>query len=420
MKYKLLLKNTLICFVMFLLVSSSALASNLEEENKELKEKLDTTIKLLTELQEKYETMQLQVNKLYGIITKEEPQKEEVHIDSTVESLTKHNHGKNPNIMLAGVFTGSIIDNPEDNPHDQRNRMRLQEAELTMEANIDEYSRAFFNFAVNRDEASLEEGYLELDRIPNAKGLSAKFGRFRTDFGKINRVHLHDLPQVDYPDVITNFFGDHGYTDEGIGVKYELPLPFYTRLEVNVLNGENDNMFNMTALEPSGVTRLSSILHATKNTEVEIGVSGAMGVNNSRGDHFSFVQGIDLTYYWRPHNKFNRALTWQTEAIMAQREQANGSYHNNFGMYSYLEYQFADKWSSGLRVDYSDVLDTFDHEWAVSPYIKFAQSDMSTWKLQYKHTQRNQLRDSNAIFLQWVGIIGAETENHEEHKKKIY
>lgn len=386
--------------------SLPANANDLKTENQELKEKLDLTLQMLEELKEKYDAMSQKVNKLYGIVIVEKDNNEEI-IDSSVQSLTTATHTEhdnNPQIGVFGTFTGAVIDNPEDNPHNLRDKFRLQGAEFAIQGSIDQYSSAFFNIGFHEGHAELEEGYLMLNCLPG--GGKAKFGKFKTDFGKINRYHLHELPQVDYPNVIHAFFGHEGLTEEGIGFTYNLPTPWDSKLELNIVNGENGNLFNPTALEPTPIVRLSSILSTTDNSTLEAGVSGAFGVNNARGSHFTYLEGIDLTYHWKPEDRPYKSFIWQTEALLAQREQPNGAFHNNFGMYSFIEYQLSKRWHSGIRVDYTDMIDTYGREWALSPYFRFSQSEFANWKLQFKHTQRDYERDSNAVFLQWTGEIG--------------
>ncbi|MGD9580152.1 MAG: outer membrane beta-barrel protein, partial [Vampirovibrionia bacterium] len=329
----------------------------------------------------------------------------------SLTSVTDHTRKSNPMIGVFGTFTGAVIDNPEDNPHDLRDRFRLQSAEFAISGKIDDYSSAFFNIGFHEGHAELEEGYMTLNKLPG--GVKAKFGKFKTSFGKINRYHLHDLPQTDYPNVINAFFGHEGFTEEGVGITYDLPTPWKSKIEFEVVNGENENIFNLQALEPTPIVRLSSIISTTENSTLEAGVSGAFGVDNPRGTHFAYLEGVDLTYQWRPEDRPDRSFTWQTEAMLAQREQENGAFHNSFGMYSFMEYQLSKRWHSGIRVDYTDIIDTYGSEWAVSPYFRFSQSDFANWKLQFKHTQRDYERDSNAVFLQWTGQIGACEHNHD-------
>jgi hypothetical protein len=95
------------------------------------------------------------------------------------------------------------------------------------------------------------------------------------------------------------------------------------------------------------------------------------------------------------------------EALLAQKAEP-GHVESSWGMYSSLEYQFAQRWKAAVRYDFSQMPDlaSFDEN-AASVYLTFMQSEFAFWRLGYMFRNRNFIpaegvgdRDEHEIFLQ--------------------
>jgi hypothetical protein len=171
----------------------------------------------------------------------------------------------NPNISVIGDFLGQYTshENEGDRPDDE---FIFRELEIDFSGMLDPYARADVVVSVERhfeeedeheheDEhegprghthshgfaVDLEEAYLTALTLPY--GLQARAGRMREPFGKVNQVHLHALPWVNYPLMIQNYFGDHGLIGDGVEMSWLVPTSHYLELIYDLFNNNNDSAF---------------------------------------------------------------------------------------------------------------------------------------------------------------------------------
>jgi hypothetical protein len=314
----------------------------------------------------------------------------------------------NPDIMVTGDFVGQYGNRRSGA---DRNRIRLRETEFGFSAAVDPYAKAAFVFSRPDDEegVELEEGYVTLLALPY--GLQAKVGRMRSPFGKMNVIHGHDLPQTDRPPVYESFFGEEGLVESGVSLSKVLPTPWFSSLDVQLANGDTKPFFGRGAVtKPLVVGRWKNFFELSDTQTVEVGFSGAVGARD-RGalKRLTSVQGVDLTYRWLPPSQFN-ALIWQTELLSAQLEHPAGDVANSrmWGGYSFLEYKLNNRWSVGVRTDYTERPELADAgQWSVAPYLNFWESEFGRWRLEYKHNFGNQqIRSSDQAWIQYSIILG--------------
>ncbi len=139
----------------------------------------------------------------------------------------------NPNISVIGDFVG----NTGPMGDGSANRFSLRETEIGLQAAVDPYARADFFVAFPEGESvELEEGYISLLSLP--LGVKARGGKFRPNFGRLNMIHPHELPQVNAPLVIASFLGEEGLNDTGLEVsRVFAPLNVFTEVSYAILNG---------------------------------------------------------------------------------------------------------------------------------------------------------------------------------------
>jgi hypothetical protein len=327
----------------------------------------------------------------------------------------------NPDIGLVGDFQAAHSSTKSDLIADKR---FVKELELGIGGNIDPSLRfdSVFSIHPREDgdsgyEIEVEEAYLS----PLAKplGLDMKLGKFRVDFGKVNELHQHALPWPDYPLVIRKFFGDEGLSGEGLSVSWLAPGDKYIELTAQTITKDTDHIF---AGDPSSsyvqVGHLKMFTDLDKESTLEWGLSGAvMPRSQLPGSGTTAVEGLDLTYKWRPQKEgLYKSFKWITEVLASQRT-VDGRAANAFGFYTAPEYQFARQWSAGLRVDYSqEPDDTRKHTTAAAAYLTFWQSEYCYWRFGYQ-VSRSNLPDTGSgidhmLFLQLDFTLGP----HPAHK----
>ena len=132
------------------------------------------------------------------------------------------------------------------------------------------------------------------------ENLPAKVGKFKANFGKVNRLHLHSLPWVDYPNMLTNYFGKEGMSQPGVSASYLIPNPWdqYFELTCEAMNNHNDASFAGSAgRDMVYLAHLKNFFDINDESTLELGSSFATGPNDDgHGKNRTNLEGIDLTY----------------------------------------------------------------------------------------------------------------------------
>ncbi|MFA5144091.1 MAG: hypothetical protein WC522_08025 [Candidatus Omnitrophota bacterium] len=395
--------------------------SALRSQFSEMKMSYETRI---TQLETKIEDLQ----KTYSIRAEKPQIAPPVQPQST--SLGRYFQSFNPDVSVIGDFTYHTTDKKNE---EFRNQFQMRQTELAFSASVDPYARGDFFFHVEQEDGAwhigLCEGYLTLLTLP-IEGLQAKAGKFKVEFGKANKYHLHNLPWVDYPNMITNYFGEEGMSEPGVSASYLIPNPWnkYIELTGQVVNNSNGVSFaGSDSKDLVYLGHLKTFFDLNEESTVELGSSLAAGSNNEGhgrfGKNMTTLEGIDLTYKWHPLQKgLYKSLTFQNELLFSQKDRPyfddgtdiiDGKRLDSWGAYSSLSYQFAKRWTAFGRYDFSEFPDyTKNRENACSLGLTFAQSEYCLWRLQFKRTNRNFDKDENAVWLQCDFGLGP----HRKHE----
>lgn len=243
--------------------------------------------------------------------------------------------------------------------------MEVHEVETALRSVVDPYARAdvYLSMGHNNGEFAfeVEEAYVTSLALPYR--LQARAGKFRSTFGRINRIHPHALPFLDVPAVYANFLGEEGLNDQGISLSWLLPnSSFFQELTVEATRGPADNesfaISEGNRLLYTG--HLKNFWDLTENATFELGLSGVIGPNDF--DETTTLGGVDLTYKWKPlRQNTYRSLTLQAEGIVSDRSLPDGSSITSSGFYALVMYQLSQRWHGVLRYDFSDRPD--DNAW---------------------------------------------------------
>jgi hypothetical protein len=313
----------------------------------------------------------------------------------------------------------------------------LESAELMIFAPVDPYFNLYANLPVTEDGMELEEAYFVTSSLP--AGLQVKGGKFKSGFGRINAQHPHAWDFVDIPLNYRAFMGNEGMGGEkGIQVTWLPNLPVYLQLGIEVLQGENDQLFGADAKDgPHAFTVFAK-------TSMEIGDSGtilfgpsfAWGKANipTVADNTTFTGdtdlfGFEIVYKWKPQR--GTAFTLQSEYLYRKQtgDLRTGDSSDpsstvapltraQDGIYVQGLYQI-DRWRIGARYD---VLDLFKKEytlsgsqqslgtkpWRATGALEFNPSEFTRVRLQYSRDESS--RDgkaNNELYLQMLLGIGA-------------
>ncbi len=314
----------------------------------------------------------------------------------------------------------------------------------------------------------LEVAHLTLPRLPlRTRG---RVGLMRTSFGEYND-DPEEFPQIDPPNVIVNIFGEEGegWKDVGFNLNYQFGNPWSDKLThllwFGMYSGENNTAFNGGNLDrPVYFARAETFFELGTRAGAELGISFAAGQrpagggsddddddddgpvaddddddDDNDGDDDdddgdddnggssaldTFLFNVHFEIDWQPAiYSLDRGFSFLGEFFYAHAEQEDGDDIDSIGGYALAQYRLNSRWAIGGRFDASEcpgfanslcaqiesdkpIEDRF--EWAISPILSYSPSRFLTFRLQYKHTERNYADDSDELMAQVLFIIGYE------------
>jgi len=308
----------------------------------------------------------------------------------------------------------------------------IDSAELGLFAPVDPYFNLYATIPITEDGIELEEAYFVTTSLPY--GLQLKGGKFKSGFGRINGQHKHVWDFADLPLVYRAFIEGEGITEKGAQLTYLTPLPFYTLVGVEVLQGENTMLFGPDAR--SGPHAFTGFVKASfdlsDNSTILVGQSVITGstrtdtiADNTEFTGTSTLYDTELTYKWKPSK--NQSLILQSEYMY--RNQKGDLADNSSGSASPLKraqdglyvqgmYQL-ERWRIGARYDLLDLFkkdyilagdqtDFGQKPWRASAALEFNPSEFSRLRLQYNYDKSaRDNRTNNEVFLELIFGIGA-------------
>jgi len=340
----------------------------------------------------------------------------------------------NPAIAVVGnfIFRGSDEKTFTEGGDRTDNRPNLREAEIDFRSAVDPYADAVLIAALESEspghfDTSIEEGYITVKKLPfldsPPQGLKLKLGRFRPEFGRLNKLHTHDLPQTMRPLVIEEFLGPEGFIEDGVSGQFFLPTPWDEESAIDVtlqaLSGDID-------VAPGGRNDAGFLGHArwfrtfAETHNLELGWSSYFARNDSPALH-ALLHGADALYSWKPlRSGGSRSFLLGGEYLFADRqfEGTTGSpalpleerTSKPEGFYLFAQVQSGPRWFFGVRGDWTETLDDSSvHRSGVTPYVSYYFSEFLRFRLNYEHLwgDRPQEYGRNNVFLEANWVIGS-------------
>jgi hypothetical protein len=350
----------------------------------------------------------------------------------------------NPNISLVlNTFAqSSNLSNEELRNHgvpgfttegiERKNGFNLEAAELYLYAPVDPYFNLYATIPVTEGGAEVEEAYFVTTSLPT--GHQIKGGKFKSGFGRLNAFHPHAWDFVDAPLPYRAFLGGEGLIEKGVQYTYLAPLPFYTVLGAEVLQGENKTLFGADAANGAHEYALfaKASLDVSDHGTILFGPSLVTGKTktdtvtaNSDFTGDSTLYGFEFTYKWKPSK--DQGFKLQSEYLYRTQsgdltDTTLGSVQrlsrNQDGLYVQGVYLW-DRWELGARYDTLNIFhddysldgtkqDFGRRPWRATGMVDYKFSEFSLLRLQYNHDESNvNGRINDEVFLQAVFSIGA-------------
>lgn len=307
----------------------------------------------------------------------------------------------NPDISVIGNFLSHAGDNFEE-----RKPIALDEVEVAYEAFIDPYAKGKFFIAVGPDSIDVEEGYAQFVTLP--WGLTAKAGKTKAMFGKANTWHTHVRPWVDQPLMVSRFLGDEGIADVGLSVSKTIDNPFgFLEATGEIYSGDVGGVFGRASdndLLYNG--HLKFFKDISENSNIEVGTSYARGTLPDADGH-NRLSGIDVTYRWKPlQRSIYNSFIARAEALANKRADFDRTL---YGWYASADYQFAQRWYTGVRLDGADrfIDEDLFHDHGISATLTFWPSEFSQLRGQLRRTKLDNGPTFNELLFQLQFAIGA-------------
>ena len=414
-----------------ILVAAAAFGADLETEVKNLKEEMKVLKETIQELRRLIQDQELIIRQLKPGEARppgkaspaekalerelEEALKERKPPAPTPAPATATGISRefNPAISVNGLFLGAATTREREKKDGIERGIQVQEIEVQFTGFVDPYLKGDLIVAIEEGkEFQLEEAYVTALQLP--AGFGGRVGKFFGEFGKHNALHTHQFPFIDPPIVNRRIFGEDGLNEVGVEGSYLIPLPWFSEVKVQLLDGRNEALFDSPDRKDLAyLGHWKNLWDLTENSTLEVGGSYVGGKNAF--ERLSQTAGADLTLKWRPlAGPGYPALTWQTEYLFSRRETANGEEEKG-GLYSLLQYRFARRWWAQGRFDYFGLPrpPNEGREWRLSGLLAFVPSEFSAVRLQYSLVDDPEIdRAVHQLLLQLNYTFGS----HPAHK----
>lgn len=328
----------------------------------------------------------------------------------------------NPEISLTGDMYGQYIINDNGFTEKARTGAYFRSIGLHMQGNLDPFSFIKVAIGFNPDHVHLGEAYITWTNPLPQIGITA--GKFRQQFGIVNRWHVHSLDQFDFPLAMTTLLGPAGLNQIGVSLDWTMPafLADANGLILQITNGQNEELFSGEMFSfPATLFHFNNYWDLTRNTYLDLGFTGMIGKNNMRGyddtgtlvlenNRTTVLGGVDLTLFWEPVNQaLYHSFLWRSELYYVDKKLADGNI-KALGGYSYVEYKFHEQWQIGTRLDYTqpfEVNNSSKYSYQIVPYITYWQSHWVKLRLQYNYMNGSAMPEAlNTLRLQIVWAVG--------------
>ncbi|MFN0149520.1 MAG: hypothetical protein ACKVU1_02280 [bacterium] len=264
---------------------------------------------------------------------------------------------------------------------------QVREVELGLQSAIDPYSRADIFIAFSPEEGvDVEEAYLTFLSLPGS--VQARLGKHRSFVSRFNRTHPPEAAFATRPLVTELFFGEEGLFVEGGSLSRLVPNPWdlYVNIDVEFSNAPEEGAVFAPADREDLLFggRASAFADLSEAVNVTLGTSfyrGPAKVEEDAAARHATLSGGDVTLRWKdPRRATYRSFLWATEMLSA----SDGESARATGLFTHAEYQFARRWRTGARYDWTEIPAAgAAHESGVLGYITFNPSEFSLFSAQF-------------------------------------
>ena len=310
----------------------------------------------------------------------------------------------NPEISATGdVRAGAHI------PGVQHDNFDPREFEVGFQSPLDPYSSTKIFVSLENGNVSIEEGYAYWTGLPGH--IRFDIGKFRQQFGELNRWHLHALSETEYPLAIRSYLGADGLAGTGISLYRAFGGLGTHEVTAQVTRSETDSLFGGSG-RPSYLVHLLNFWQLTRSTYMQLGGTGLYGTNPGQSLRTK-VGGVDFRLTWRPPARaLYREWTLRGELLALKKEVA-GTGPSRLGGYVSSTFKLNQRFILGARYDYVESPDFGVITRQAIPSLTMWQSEWVFLRAQYQWQRVANGPTNQQFALQAVWAIGP-------HKHETY
>jgi hypothetical protein len=292
----------------------------------------------------------------------------------------------------------------------QRDNFDPREFEIGFQSALDPYSHTKIFVSLEGGHVSVEEGYAYWTGLPGH--LRLDFGKYRQQFGELNRWHLHAVPETEYPLAITSFLGEDGLSGTGISL-YRAFGGFGTHeLTAQITRSASDSELFGNSGRPTYLLHLLNFFQLNHSTYMQIGGTALYGTDPDSALRTK-VGGLEFRLTWRPPLRaMYHEWTLRGELLALKKEVASIG-PTRLGGYVSSTYKLNQRFILGARYDYVESPDFGVITRQLVPSLTMWQSEWVFLRAQYQWQRIASAPADHQLALQAVWAIGP-------HKHETY
>jgi hypothetical protein len=292
----------------------------------------------------------------------------------------------------------------------QRDNFDPREFEIGFQSALDPYSHTKIFVSLEGGDVSLEEGYAYWTGLPGRVRLDV--GKFRQQFGELNRWHLHALPETEYPLALTTLLGEDGLAGAGISLYRAFGGLGTHELTAQVTRSASDSELFGDGGRPTVLLHLLNFWQLGRSTYMQIGGSALYGTDPDSALRTK-VGGLELRFTWRPPARAMYHEWTLRGELLALKKEVAGTGPTRLGGYVSSTYKLNQRFILGARYDYVESPDFGVITRQVIPSLTLWQSEWVFLRAQYQWRRVANTPADHQIALQAVWAIGP-------HKHETY
>ncbi|HKA59043.1 MAG TPA: hypothetical protein VKD28_10550 [Gemmatimonadales bacterium] len=311
----------------------------------------------------------------------------------------------NPEIGVTGDVRGYIRDGGT-----QYDNFVPREFEIGFQSALDPYSHTKIFVSIEDGSIGLEEGYAYWTGLPGHIRLDV--GKYRQQFGELNRWHLHALPETEYPLALTTYLGEDGLAGTGLSLYRAFGGLGTHELTLQLTSSSSDAELFGNSGRPTYLGHLLNFWQLSRSTYMQIGASALYGTNPDSSMRTG-VGGLDFRLTWRPPQRAMYQEWTVRGELLGLRKQIAGAGPTRLGGYISSTYKMNQRIILGARYDYVESPDFGLITRQIVPSLTFWQSEWVFLRAQYQWQRVGDANADNQIAIQAVWAIGP-------HKHETY